>query len=46
MVTFFKVLFGFIAFILAGGIFFYIILDLKPWRKESRKKILTWLKKK
>ena len=28
-----KVIFGFLFFVLCGGFFFYIILDLKPWRK-------------
>ena len=29
-----KVIFGFLFFVLCGGFFFYIILDLKPWRKR------------
>ena len=28
-----KVIFVFLFFCLCGGFFFYIILDLKPWRK-------------
>jgi len=28
-----KVIFGFLFFCLCGGLFFYIILDLRPWRK-------------
>jgi len=34
-----KVIFGFLFFCLCGGIFFYIILDLKPWRKHVRTKL-------
>jgi hypothetical protein len=46
MVTIFKVIFGFLFICFVGGIILYILLDLKPWREESRKKILAWLKKK
>ena len=31
MITILKVIFGFI-----GGVFFYIIFDLKPWRRDSQ----------
>ena len=34
-----KVIFGFLFFCLCGGFFFYIILDLKPWRKAVRIKL-------
>ena len=34
-----KVIFGFLFVVLCGGFFFYIILDLKPWRKEVRTKL-------
>ena len=35
MITMFKVLFGFLFICLMGGLFFYTIFDLKPWRKDS-----------
>ena len=31
-----KVIFGFLFVCLMGGLFFYTIFDLKPWRKDSQ----------
>jgi len=42
----FKVIFGFLAVCLLGGLFFYTILDLKPWRKEVYSKFLNRLNNK
>ena len=36
LITVFKVIFGFLGVCLVGGIFFYIIFDLKPWRRDSQ----------
>ena len=36
MITMFKVMFGFLFICLIGGLFFYTIFDLKPWRKDSQ----------
>jgi len=35
MITMIKVIFGFLFICLMGGLFFYTIFDLKPWRKDS-----------
>ena len=42
----FKFIFYFLFFCFLGGVFFYTILDLKPWRKEVRTKIWRWMKNK
>ena len=36
LITVFKVVFGFLFVCLLGGLFFYTIFDLKPWRKDSQ----------
>ena len=36
MIAVFKVVFGFLGICLIGGIFFYTIFDLKPWRRDSQ----------
>jgi hypothetical protein len=36
MITMIKVIFGFLFLCLLGGLFFYTIFDLKPWRKDSQ----------
>ena len=36
MIAVFKVVFGFLFVCLIGGLFFYTIFDLKPWRKDSQ----------
>ena len=36
MITMIKVIFGFLFVCLMGGLFFYTIFDLKPWRKDSQ----------
>jgi len=36
IITVFKVIFGFLGVCLIGGVFFYTIFDLKPWRKDSQ----------
>ena len=36
MITILKVIFGFIFVCFIGGVFFYIIFDLKPWRRDSQ----------
>ena len=36
MITLIKVIFGFLFLCLLGGLFFYTIFDLKPWRKDSQ----------
>ena len=36
MIAVFKVVFGFLFVCLMGGLFFYTIFDLKPWRKDSQ----------
>ena len=36
IITVFKVIFGFLFVCLMGGLFFYTIFDLKPWRKDSQ----------
>ena len=36
MITIFKVVFGFLFICLIGGLFFYTIFDLKPWRRDSQ----------
>ena len=41
MVTAIKVIFGFLFLCVCMGVFLYIILDLKPWRKDSQ----IWKKK-
>ena len=35
MITALKVILGFLFICLLGGLFFYTIFDLKPWRKDS-----------
>ena len=35
MITGLKVIFGFLFICFLGGLFFYTIFDLKPWRKDS-----------
>ncbi len=35
LITIFKVVFGFLFVCFLGGLFFYTILDLKPWRRDS-----------
>ena len=36
LIAVFKVIFGFLFLCLMGGLFFYTIFDLKPWRKDSQ----------
>ena len=36
LITVFKVVFGFLFVCLLGGLFFYTIFDLKPWRRDSQ----------
>jgi hypothetical protein len=36
MITVFKVMFGFLFACVLGGLFFYTIFDLKPWRRDSQ----------
>jgi len=36
IITMFQVVFGFLGVCLLGGLFFYTIFDLKPWRKDSQ----------
>jgi hypothetical protein len=36
IITVFKVIFGFLGICFIGGIIFYILLDLKPWRRDSQ----------
>ena len=36
LIAVFKVVFGFLGICLIGGIFFYTIFDLKPWRRDSQ----------
>jgi hypothetical protein len=36
LISIFKVIFGFLFVCLLGGLFFYTIFDLKPWRKDSQ----------
>ena len=36
MFTMFKVIFGMVFICFLGGLFFYTIFDLKPWRKDSQ----------
>ena len=36
MITILQVIFGFIFMCFLGGLFFYTIFDLKPWRKDSQ----------
>ena len=36
MIAVFKVVFGFLFVCLMGGLFFYTIFDLKPWRRDSQ----------
>ena len=36
LITVFKVVFGFLFVCFLGGIFFYTIFDLKPWRRDSQ----------
>jgi len=36
MITMIKVIFGFVFICFIGGVFFYIIFDLKPWRRDSQ----------
>ena len=31
-----QVIFGFVFICFIGGVFFYIIFDLKPWRRDSQ----------
>jgi len=35
IITVLKVVFGFLGFCFMGGLVLYIILDLKPWRRDS-----------
>ena len=35
LITVFKVVFGFLGFCFMGGLILYILLDLKPWRRDS-----------
>jgi hypothetical protein len=35
MITGIKVIFGFLFICFLGGLFFYTIFDLKPWRRDS-----------
>ena len=37
LITVFKVVFGFLGVCLMGGVIFYVLLDLKPWRKKKDK---------
>jgi len=37
-----KAIFGFLALSFTGGLILYILLDLKPWRKDSK----LWKKRK
>ena len=36
LIAVFKVVVGFLLVCLLGGLFFYTIFDLKPWRKDSQ----------
>ena len=36
MIAIIKFVFAFLGVCLLSGIFFYIILDLKPWRRDSQ----------
>ncbi len=36
VIAVFKVVFGFLFICFLGGIFFYTIFDLKPWRRDSQ----------
>ena len=36
LITVFKVVFGFLFVCFLGGLFFYTIFDLKPWRRDSQ----------
>ena len=36
MITMLQVIFGFVFICFIGGVFFYIIFDLKPWRRDSQ----------
>ena len=36
MIAIFKFISAFLLLCLASGVFFYVILDLKPWRKDSK----------
>ena len=36
LISIFKVIFGFLFVCLLGGLFFYTIFDLKPWRRDSQ----------
>ena len=36
MITILKVMIGFLSLCLIGGIIFYILLDLKPWKKKKK----------
>jgi hypothetical protein len=36
MIAVIQVIFGFLFICFVGGLFFYIILDLKPWRRDSQ----------
>ena len=36
LITVFKVVFGFLFVCFIGGLFFYTIFDLKPWRRASQ----------
>ena len=35
LITMFKVVFGFLGVCFIGGLVLYILLDLKPWRRDS-----------
>jgi hypothetical protein len=36
MITILKLVIGFLGLCLMGGIIFYILLDLKPWKKKKK----------
>ena len=36
LIAVFKVIFGFLFICFLGGLFFYTIFDLKPWRRDSQ----------
>ena len=35
MITILKVILGFLFICLCGGVIFYVLLDLKPWKKKD-----------
>ena len=38
LITVLKVVFGFLGVCLIGGIIFYVLFDLKPWKRKEKKK--------